>query len=155
CPAAVGHQHRPLGRTLLRRTPTMLITDDQRTALQTLIELTAHGRALRHEHDNPKRAGELAELVRTHQELGQERAKKSESGDGHRAPTAETSAPIEAPRPQIAKKTAELSDGWGLTSRHLANLQSAIAGHEGRASELAEAGLEQMETLETAEADLS
>ena len=133
----------------------MLITDDQCTALQTLIELTANGRALRHEHDNPKRADELADLVRTHQELGQERTQRSEIVDGHRTSIAETNGLIEAQRTQIEKKTAELNDGTGLTSRDLVNLQNEIAGHEARASELEEAVLEQMETLETAEADLS
>src|SRR5699024_12636785 len=134
----------------LRRTPTMLITDDQRTALQNLIALTAHGRALRHEHDNPKRAGELAELVRTHQEFGQERAKKSEIVDGHRASISETNGLIEAQRTQIEEKTAELNDGTGLTSRDLVNLQNEIAGHEDRASELDDAVLGQRATQGTA-----
>ena len=50
----------------------MLITDSQRTALQTLIELTANGRALQFEHDNPKRAEELKELVARHKETRRE-----------------------------------------------------------------------------------
>ncbi|WP_209326110.1 zinc ribbon domain-containing protein [Brevibacterium renqingii] len=133
----------------------MRITDDQRTALQNLIELTPNGRALRHEHDNPKRGAELQDLVRTHKELGEERTRASEGVDRLRSAIGETNALIEAQRTQIEKKTAELNDGTGLTSRDLVNLQNEIAGHEDRVSELEESQLEEMERLETAEAELS
>lgn len=133
----------------------MLITDDQRTALQTLIELTATGRALRHEHDNPKRAAELQELVSSHQRLGEEKAQAAAVVEGHRSTIAETNTLIEAQRAKIEKKTAELNDGTGLTSRDMVNLQEEIAGHEARVSELEEAELAAMENLEAAEADLS
>src|SRR5699024_818037 len=62
---------------------------------------------------------------------------------------------LEAQWKQIEKKTAELNDGTGLTSSDLGNLQNEIAGHEAHASERRETVLEQTETIETAEADLS
>ncbi|UVI37775.1 DUF7581 domain-containing protein [Brevibacterium spongiae] len=133
----------------------MLITDAQRTALETLIELTAQGRALRHEHENPKRAAELQELVRKHKELGDERTQASEVVETHRATIAETNALIEAQKMKIEKKTVELNDGTGLTSRDLVNLQDEIAGHETRVAELEENELEEMERLEAAESGLS
>lgn len=133
----------------------MLITDAQRTALQTLIELTARSRALRHEHENPKRAEELRELVRKHKELGDERTQAGEVVDTHRATIAETNALIEAQKTKIEKKTVELNDGTGLTSRDLVHLQEEIAGHEGRVAELEESELEEMERLEAAESGLS
>ncbi|TGD08799.1 hypothetical protein [Brevibacterium sp. S111] len=133
----------------------MLITDAQRAALTTLIELTAQGRALRYEHENPKRAGELQELVRKHKELGDERAQANEVVETHRAAIAETNALIEAQRAKIEKKSVELNDGTGLTSRDLVNLQDEIAGHEQRVGELEESELEEMERLEAAEAGLA
>jgi predicted nucleic acid-binding Zn-ribbon protein len=133
----------------------MLITDEQRTALQILIELTATGRALRHEHDNPKRAAELQELVARHKQLGEDKSQAAEVADGHRSAIAETNSLIEAQRTKIEKKTAELNDGTGFTSRELVNLQDDIAAHEERVSELEEMELEEMENLEAAEAKLS
>ncbi|WP_166971631.1 zinc ribbon domain-containing protein [Brevibacterium atlanticum] len=133
----------------------MLITDDQRTALQTLIELTATGRALRHEHDHPKRAAELQELVTNHQRLGEEKTQATEVVDRHRSTIAETNTLIEDQRAKIEKKTAELNDGTGLTSRDMVNLQEEIAGHEARVSELEETELTEMENLEVAEAGLA
>jgi uncharacterized protein YecT (DUF1311 family) len=59
---------------------------------------------------------------------------------------AETNALIEAQRAKIEKKTAELNDGTGLTSRDMVNLQDEIAGHEQRVGELEESELEEMET---------
>ncbi|WP_181273800.1 zinc ribbon domain-containing protein [Brevibacterium oceani] len=133
----------------------MLITDAQRTALQTLIELTASGRALRHEHDNPKRAAELQELVANHRRLGEEKTQAAEVVDGHRSTIAETNTLIEAQRAKIEKKTAELNDGTGLTSRDMVNMQDEIAGHEARVAELEETELTEMENLEAAEAGLA
>lgn len=133
----------------------MLITDDQRQALEKLIELTAAGRALRHEHDNPKRADELQQLVRKHKELGDERTQAAEIVETHRGAIAETTALIEVQRTKIEKKSVELNDGTGLTSRDLVNLQEEIAGHEGRIGELEESELAEMERLEAAEEGLS
>ncbi|HJF75255.1 MAG TPA: hypothetical protein K8V63_00700, partial [Brevibacterium linens] len=87
----------------------MLITDSQRTALQTLIELTAHGRALRFEHDNPKRAEELQELITRHKELGEKRTEAAAVAEGHQQAIAEATELIEAQRAKIEKKTAELN----------------------------------------------
>jgi predicted nucleic acid-binding Zn-ribbon protein len=132
----------------------MLITDSQRTALETLIELTANGRALRFEHDHPKRAEELQELVARHKELGEKRTAAAAVVDGHQQAISEATNLIEAQRSTIEKKTAELNDGTGLTSRDMVNLQEEIAGHEARVSELEESQLEEMEKLEAAEDDL-
>ena len=101
----------------------MLITDSQRTALQTLIELTANGRALQFEHDNPKRAEELKELVARHKELGERRTEAAAVVEGHQQAIDEATRLIEAQRSKIEKKTAELNDGTGLTSRDMVNLQ--------------------------------
>lgn len=133
----------------------MLITDSQRTALQTLIELTANTRALRFEHDNPKRADELQELVARHKELGEKRTEATAVVEGHQQAIAEVTELIDAQRSKIEKKTVELNDGTGLTSRDLVNLQDEIAGHEARVAELEESQLEEMERLEAAEAELS
>lgn len=133
----------------------MLITDTQRTALQQLIELTATGRALRHEHDNPKRAEELRELVARHKELGEERTEAVAVVDSHQRAIAEATELIDAQRSKIEKKSAELNDGTGLTSRDMVHLQEEIAGHEARIAELEESQLEEMEGLEAAEAELS
>ena len=132
----------------------MLITDRQRTALETLIELTANGRALRFEHDHPKRAEELQELVARHKELGEKRTAAAAVVDGHQQAISEATNLIEAQRSTIEKKTAELNDGTGLTSRDMVNLQEEIAGHEARVSELEESQLEEMEKLEAAEDEL-
>lgn len=133
----------------------MLITPDQRTALESLIAVAAHGRALRHEHDNPKQAEQLQELVNSHKELGTRKAEAAEVVEGHRGAVAETNALIEKQKTQIAKKTEELNDGTGLTSRDLVNLQNEIAGHEERVGELEEIELGSMEELEAAEAGLA
>ena len=133
----------------------MLITDSQRTALETLIELTANGRALRFEHDHPKRAEELQELVARHKELGEKRTAAAAVVDGHQQAISEATNLIEAQRSTIEKKTAELNDGTGLTSRDMVNLQEEIAGHEARVSELEESQLEEMEKLEAAEGELA
>ena len=133
----------------------MLITDSQRTALQTLIELTAHGRALRFEYDNAKRAEELQELISRHKELGEKRTEAAAVVDGHQQTIAEATRLIEVQRSTIEKKTAELNDGTGLTSRDMVHLQEEIAGHESRVSELEESQLEAMEKLEAAEDELA
>lgn len=133
----------------------MLITDSQRTALQTLIELTANGRALQFEHDNPKRAEELKELVARHKELGERRTEAAAVVEGHQQAIDEGTRLIEAQRSKIEKKTAELNDGTGLTSRDMVNLQEEIAGHEARISELEESQLDEMEKLEAAEGELA
>ncbi|UZD63765.1 zinc ribbon domain-containing protein [Brevibacterium sp. JSBI002] len=133
----------------------MLITDSQRTALQTLIELTAHGRALQFEHDNPKRAEELQELISRHKELGAKRTEAADVVDGHQDAITEAAGLIEAQRSKIEKKTAELNDGTGLTSRDMVNLQEEIAGHKARVAELEESQLEEMEKLEAAEDELA
>ena len=133
----------------------MLITDSQRTALQTLIELTAHERALRFEYDNPKRAEELQELISRHKELGEKRTEAAAVVDGHQQAIAEATRLIEAQRSTIEKKTAELNDGTGLTSRDMVHLQEEIAGHESRVSELEESQLEELEKLEAAEDELA
>ncbi|MGO0605597.1 zinc ribbon domain-containing protein [Brevibacterium linens] len=133
----------------------MLITDSQRTALQTLIELTAHERALRFEYDNPKRAEELQELISRHKELGEKRTEAAAVVDSHQQTIAEATRLIEAQRSTIEKKTAELNDGTGLTSRDMVHLQEEIAGHESRVSELEESQLEEMEKLEAAEDELA
>lgn len=133
----------------------MLITDSQRTALQTLIELTAHGRALQFEHDNPKRAEELQDLISRHKELGEKRTEAAAVVDGHQDAIAEATGLIEAQRSKIEKNTAELNDGTGLTSKDMVNLQEEIAGHEARVAELEESQLEEMEKLEAAEDELA
>lgn len=133
----------------------MLITAEQRTDLESLIALAAHGRALRHEHDNPKEASALKELVASHQELEAQKTDAAEVVEKFRAEGAEHAAAIEKQQGQINKKTVELNDGTGLTSRDLVNLQEEIAGHEERVSELEEAELGSMEELESAESTLS
>lgn len=133
----------------------MLITDEQRSALVALTEVAAHGRALRHERQNPKQAPELAELVQSHKATGEEKTAAAEVVEKFRAEIAETTDLIEKQKTQIAKKTEELNDGTGLTSRDLVNLQNEIAGHEERVGELEEAELASMEGLETAESDLA
>lgn len=133
----------------------MLITAEQRTELESLIDLAARGRALRHEHDNPGRASELKDLVASHKELEAKRAAAAEVVEKFRAEVAEHAAAIEAQNGQIRKKTVELNDGTGLTSRDLVNLQNEISGHEEKVAELEEAELGSMEELESAEAALS
>lgn len=133
----------------------MLITAEQRTELQSLIELAAHGRALRHERDNPTQAPALKDLVSTHKDLETKKIEAAEVVEKFRTEVAEHAAAIEAQNSQIKKKTIELNDGTGLTSRDLVNLQDEIAGHEGRVAELEEAELGSMEELESAEATLS
>lgn len=133
----------------------MLITGDQRTELETLIDLSAHGRALRHEHDNPTQASALKDLVSSHKELETKKADAAEAVEKFRTEVAEHAATIDAQKAQIEKKTVELNDGTGLTSRDLVNLQNEIAGHEERVAELEEAELGSMEELESAEAVLS
>lgn len=133
----------------------MLITDSQRTALQTLIELTAQGRALQFEHDNPKRTEELQDLISRHKELGEKRTEAAAVVDGHQDAITEATGLIEAQRSKIEKKTAELNDGTGLTSKDMVNLQEEIAGHEARVAELEESQLEEMEKLESAEDELA
>lgn len=133
----------------------MLITAEQRTELESLIELASHGRALRHEHDNPAQASALKDLVSQHKELETKKTEAAEVVEKFRAEVAEHAAAIEAQNAQIAKKTVELNDGTGLTSRDLVNLQNEISGHEERVSELEEAELGSMEELESAETALS
>ncbi|SMX90366.1 hypothetical protein BI49514_02299 [Brevibacterium iodinum ATCC 49514] len=133
----------------------MLITDSQRTALQTLIELTAQGRALQFEHDNPKRTEELQDLISRHKELGEKRTEAAAVVDGHQDAITEATGLIEAQRSKIEKKTAELNDGTGLTSKDMVNLQEEIVGHEARVAELEESQLEEMEKLESAEDELA
>ncbi|PCC49458.1 zinc ribbon domain-containing protein [Brevibacterium aurantiacum] len=133
----------------------MLITAEQRTELQSLIELAAHGRALRHEHDNPTQAAALNDLVASHKELEAKKTEAAEVVEKFRTEVSEHAGAIEAQNVQIKKKTNELNDGTGLTSRDLVNLQGEIAGHEERVAELEEAELGSMEELESAEAALS
>ncbi|WP_193070576.1 MULTISPECIES: zinc ribbon domain-containing protein [unclassified Brevibacterium] len=133
----------------------MLITAEQRTELESLIELAAHGRALRHEHDNPTQASALNDLVSSHKELETKKTEAAEVVEKYRAEVAEHAGAIEAQNGQIKKKTVELNDGTGLTSRDLVNLQGEIAGHEERVAELEEAELGTMEELESAEAALT
>ena len=133
----------------------MLITAEQRTELESLIELASHGRALRHEHDNPAQASALKDLVSQHKELETKKTEAAEVVEKFRAEVAEHAAAIETQNSQIAKKTVELNDGTGLTSRDLVNLQNEISGHEERVSELEEAELGSMEELESAETALS
>lgn len=133
----------------------MLITDVQRSTLVALTEVASQGRALRHERQNPKQAPELAELVQSHKAIGKEKTAAAEVVEKFRAEIAETMGLIEKQKSQIAKKTEELNDGTGLTSRDLVNLQNEIAGHEGRVAELEEAELASMEGLETAESALA
>ena len=133
----------------------MLITAEQRTELESLIELAAHGRALRHEHDNPNQASALKELVSSHKDLEAKKAEAAEVVEKFQTEVAEHAAAIEAQNGQIRKKTAELNDGTGLTSRDLVNLQNEISGHEERVAEIEEAELSSMEELESAEAALS
>ncbi len=133
----------------------MLITADQRQSLETLIELAARGRALRHEHDNPKDAGALAELVAKHKEVAARKTSAAEAVETLRAQVAELSETIEKQNRLIEKKTAELNAGTGLTSRDLVTLQDEIAGHGDRVAELEETELGVMEELETAEAALT
>ncbi|GAA1843842.1 zinc ribbon domain-containing protein [Brevibacterium marinum] len=133
----------------------MLITAEQRTELESLIELAAHGRALRHEHDNPAQAAELKELVAKHKEVEAEKTEAAEVVEKFRADVAEHATAIETQNSQIKKKTAELNDGTGLTSRDLVNLQSEISGHEEKVAELEEVELDSMEKLESAETTLS
>lgn len=133
----------------------MLITADQRTELESLIELAAHGRALRHEHDNPSQAAELKELVAKHKEVEAEKSHAAEVVEKFRADVAEHATAIEAQNSQIRKKSDELNDGTGLTSRDLVNLQNEISGHEEKVAELEEAELGSMEELESAETTLS
>ena len=128
----------------------MLITAEQRTELESLIELASHGRALRHEHDNPAQASALKDLVSQHKELETKKTEAAEVVEKFRAEVAEHAAAIETQNSQIAKKTVELNDGTGLTSRDLVNLQNEISGHEERVSELEEAELGSMEELESA-----
>lgn len=133
----------------------MLITAEQRTALEKLIELAAHGRALRHEHDNPKEAAALKDLVTSHKDHEAQKTEATEVVEKHRNEVAEHAGAIEKQQVQIRKKTGELNDGTGLTSRDLVNLQDEIAGHEERVAELEEAELGSMEELESAESALS
>lgn len=133
----------------------MVITAEQRTALEELIGITARGRALGHEHDHPKEAGTLQELVGQHKALGARKSEATEAVDKSRAEVAELSAAIEKQKAQIAKKTAELNDGTGLTSRDLVNLQNEIAGHEEKISQLEDEELRCMEELESAEEALT
>ena len=62
--------------------------------------------------------------------------------EGHQQAIDEGTRLIEAQRSKIEKKTAELNDGTGLTSRDMVNLQEEIAGHEARNSELEESQLD-------------
>lgn len=133
----------------------MLITAEQRTALEQLIEIAATGRAIKHEHDNPKLAGELQELVARHKETMAEKDAAAEVVDRFRAQVEELSALIEKRNATITKKTQELNDGTGLTSRDLVNLQEEIAGHEAKVAEFEETELEAMGELESAEAALA
>ncbi|TSI17691.1 zinc ribbon domain-containing protein [Brevibacterium aurantiacum] len=133
----------------------MLITAEQRTELESLIELASHGRALRHEHDNPTQASALKDLVSSHKELEAKKTEAAEVVEKFRTDVAEHAAAIESQNAQIKKKTLELNDGTGLTSRDLVNLQGEISGHEERVAELEEAELGSMEELESAEAVLS
>ena len=133
----------------------MLITAEQRTELESLIELASHGRALRHEHDNPLQAPALKDLVSEHKELETKKTEAAEVVEKFRAEVADHAAAIETQNGQIRKKTVELNDGTGLTSRDLVNLQGEISGHEERVAELEEAELGSMEELESAEAALS
>lgn len=133
----------------------MLITAEQRTELESLIELAAHGRALRHDHDNPDQASALKDLVSSHKDLEAKKADAAEVVERFRTDVAEHAAAIEAQTGQIRKKTVELNDGTGLTSRDLVNLQNEISGHEERVAELEEAELGSMEELESAEVALS
>ncbi|WP_350271348.1 hypothetical protein AAFP32_07930 [Brevibacterium sp. CBA3109] len=133
----------------------MLITAEQRTELESLIELASHGRALRHEHDNPSQASALKDLVSQHRELETRKTDAAEVVEKLRTEVDEHAAAIEIQNGQIKKKTVELNDGTGLTSRDLVNLQSEISGHEERVAELEEAELGSMEELESAEAALS
>src|SRR5699024_5497621 len=133
----------------------MVITPEQRSTLEELIALTARSRALGHEHDNPTEAGRLKELVTEHQALSARKAEAAEAVEHLREQVGERSEAIERLRAQIVKKTAELNDGTGLTSKDLVNLQNEIAGHEDSVSEREEAELLAMEELESAEAVLS
>lgn len=133
----------------------MLISAEQRKELESLIELAAHGRALRHEHDNPSQASALKDLVSQHKELEAEQTAAAEVVEKLRTEVAEHAAAIETQNVQIRKKTLELNHGTGLTSRDLVNLQGEISGHEERVAELEEAELGSMEELESAEAALA
>ncbi|HCG56240.1 MULTISPECIES: zinc ribbon domain-containing protein [Brevibacterium] len=133
----------------------MLITAEQRTELESLIELASHGRALRHEHDNPSQASALKDLVSQHRELETRKTDAAEVVEKLRTEVAQHAAAIEIQNGQIKKKTVELNDGTGLTSRDLVNLQGEISGHEERVAELEETELGSMEELESAEAALS
>lgn len=131
----------------------MLITADHRRQLEELIDLTARARALQHEHDHPADAPKLQELIDRHKALSSEREAATEAIAELGRETEELTAAIDRQTAQIAKKTAELNAGTGLTSRDLLQLQEEIAAHEQRVAELEETELSSMERLETAEAD--
>ena len=133
----------------------MILTDAQRATLLELIDLTARSRALRHEHDHPTDAPKLQELIGRHKALGEEKSSVAEVIAGLETENAELTAAIEKQNAQIAKKTAELNDGTGLTSRDLVHLQEEIVAHEGKVAELEETELESMERLETAQSELA
>lgn len=133
----------------------MLITAEQRGSLESLIDLAARGRALRHEHDNPKEGPALQDLVTQHKEAEEQKREAAEVVETFRTQVAECQTLTEKQNVQIKKKTDELNDGTGLTSRDLVNLQNEIAGHEERVAEIEESELGSMEELEAAESALS
>ncbi|MCM1012332.1 hypothetical protein [Brevibacterium sp. XM4083] len=133
----------------------MQLTADQRTRLEELIELTAKSRALRHEHENPIEGPKLQELIERHKALSAEKAAAAEVIAGFESETAELTAAIDKQAAQIAKKTTELNDGTGLTSRDLVHLQEEIAAHEAKVAEFEDTELATMERLESAQAEMA